>query len=374
MGHTDVVAVEADKWTQNPFGGDIVDGFIYGRGALDMKNMVAMELMVMLLLKRLGVALKRDVIFMAAADEEVDSLGAHWVATKHPELIGDAEFAINEGGGNAREINGRMYYHIQTAEKGVQRFRLRTRGKPGHGATPHDDNAIAKLGRLLAKLQAARLPVHVSATARAYVEGLAAGQPEPLRSQLLALLEPSRCYDAIAALPLSESFKRQLHANLRNTVAPTMLSAGTQANVIPSAAEATCDARIVPGQTRESLRRELQDLFGGQGASDFEIEFIHPTGSVALEAQPAGELWDTIVSVLAERAPGCGVVPKMLAGATDAKAVAPLGIQVYGFAPELYTGPDEGSRVHGHDERVSVDSMRWGVWTLFQTVRRFCGR
>src|SRR5688500_1141374 len=149
MSHTDVVAVEREKWTQDPFGGEIVDGFIYGRGALDMKNMVAMELQTMLLLKRRGVRLKRDVIFLAAADEEVGGRqGAGWVVDHHPDLI-RAEYALNEGGGNAREVNGTLYYHVQTAEKGIQRFRLRARGSPGHGSETRDDYAVLTLATML---------------------------------------------------------------------------------------------------------------------------------------------------------------------------------------------------------------------------------
>jgi acetylornithine deacetylase/succinyl-diaminopimelate desuccinylase-like protein len=368
MSHTDVVSVEKEKWTQDPFGGEIVDGFIYGRGALDMKNMVAMELQTMLLLKRRNVRLKRDVLFMAAADEEVGGqAGAGWVVENHPELI-RAAYALNEGGGNVRLINGVQYYHVQTAEKGVQRFRLRARGKPGHGSLPHQDNAIVKLAEKLARLRDRPLPMHLSATARAYIEGLAAGQPEPLGSQVLGVLDENRCDAAIASLPIEESLKGQLHAVTHNTVSATILQAGSQINVIPSVAEAQLDGRIVPGQTRESFLHELNQIFG----ADSEIEFNSETGSVALEAEVAGPLWRTIEDVLHERAPGCHVVPKMLAGATDAKHVARLNTQVYGFCPEVFTVPDESSRVHGHDERTAVESMRWGVRTLYEVVERFC--
>ena len=177
MSHTDVVAVEPEKWTHPPFSADIADGFIYARGALDMKNMVTMELMTMLLLKRTGVPLARDVIYMAAADEEVGGHdGAGWVVQHHPALI-QAEYAFNEGGGNGFEIHGQRYYTVQTAEKGTARFRLRTTGKPGHGSIPHTDNAILKLAALLNRLQRAQMPVHFTATVRGYIEGIASTQP-----------------------------------------------------------------------------------------------------------------------------------------------------------------------------------------------------
>ncbi len=164
MSHIDVVAVEPEKWTHDPFSADIADGFIYGRGALDMKQMVGMEALTMLLLKRSGMPLKRDVIYMAAADEECGGLaGAGWVVEHHPELI-QAEYALNEGGGGGLEIEGRRYYSVQTAEKGTVRFRLRTYGKPGHGSVPHNDNAILKLATILTTLTPNLLPVHFTAT------------------------------------------------------------------------------------------------------------------------------------------------------------------------------------------------------------------
>ena len=366
MSHTDVVAVEPDKWSHDPFAAEIADGFLYGRGALDMKHMVAMELQTMLLLKRRSVPLKRDLIFMAAADEEVGGhAGAGWVVHNRPDLI-EAEYALNEGGGSGREINGQTYYTVQTAEKGTARFRLRTRGLPGHGSQPHDDNAVLKLAAKLSRLQDARLPIHLTETVRAYVTGIASAQPDDVREQLLAALDPAGTDAAIDALSLDDHFKRNLRAIVRNTVSPTMLQAGSQINVIPSMAEASLDGRILPGWTPETFRDELLQLFG----DDVEIDFLDP--SKPLEADPAGPMLETIKAVLAERAPGATVVPAMLAGATDAKHVSKSGTRVYGFAPGLYSGPGEGNRIHGHDERIAVESLRWGVRTLYEVVERFC--
>jgi acetylornithine deacetylase/succinyl-diaminopimelate desuccinylase-like protein len=365
MSHTDVVAVEPDKWTRDPFGAEIADGFVYGRGALDMKHMVAMELQIMLLLKRHNVPLKRDVIFMAAADEETGGhAGAGWVAQHRPDLI-DAEYALNEGGGNGMALGGQRYYTVSTAEKGTARFRLRARGRPGHGSQPHDDNAVLKLAALLVKLQHARLPVHLTSTVRAYVEGIASAQPADVADQLRAVLDPARTDEAITALPFDEEFKRGLRAVVRNTVSPTMLQAGSQINVIPSEAEASLDGRTLPGWTPAMFREELLAILGAEA----DIEFLEP--SEPLEADPASPLLDTIRAVLAERAPDATLVPVMLTGATDAKHLAPLGTRVYGFAPELPSGPGEGDRVHGHDERIGVASLHWGVRTLYDVVLRF---
>ncbi len=365
MCHTDVVAVEPDKWTHEPFGAEIADGFLYGRGALDMKHMVAMELQTMLLLKRWNVPLARDVIFMAAADEETGGFqGAGWIAEHRPDLI-DAEYALNEGGGYPIEINGRRYYTVQTAEKGTARFRLRTRGRPGHGSQPHNDNAVLKLAATLLRLEDTRLPIHLTDTVRAYVEGIASAQPDDIAAQLQGVLDPASTDDAIEGLPMDEDVKRGLRAIVRNTVSPTMLQAGSQINVIPSEAEASLDGRILPGWTPEMFREELLAVFG----PDADITFLEP--SQPLEADPASPLLDTIRAVLAERDPAATVIPDMLTGATDAKHVAPLGTRVYGFAPQLYDGPSEGNRIHGHDERIGVPSFQWGTRTLYEVVERF---
>jgi acetylornithine deacetylase/succinyl-diaminopimelate desuccinylase-like protein len=370
MSHTDVVAVEPEKWTHPPFAADIADGFIYARGALDMKHMVTMELMTMLLLKRLGVPLKRDVIFMAAADEEVGGgQGAGWVVQHRPELI-QAEYALNEGGGQGIEIHGRKYYIVQTAEKGSARFRLRTTGRPGHGSIPHGDNAVLKLAAALNKLRTAQTPVHFTASLRGYVTGIASTQPPDVARLLEAILDNEASADAaIDALPIEDLLKQELHAMVRNTIAPTILKAGSQINVIPSEAEALLDARILPGWTPEKFLGELRTIFGEEAA----IEFINP--SDALEADPQSPLFNVITDVLKEHDPEAAVIPTLLTGGTDAKHVAMLGTKVYGFAPELYIPGFNGwSRIHGHDECISVDSIRWATQVLYEVVARFTGR
>ncbi|HEX9131504.1 MAG TPA: M20/M25/M40 family metallo-hydrolase [Ktedonobacteraceae bacterium] len=367
MSHTDVVAVEPDKWTHDPFAAEIDDGFIYGRGAIDMKHMVTMELMTMLLLKRAGVPLKRDVIFMAAADEEVGGhQGAGWVAHHRPELI-QAEYALNEGGGYAYEINGRRYYTVQTAEKGAARFRLRAKGKPGHGSVPHEDNAVIKLIEVLNRLGDRQPPVHFSASFRGFVTGIASAQPPEVAQLFLAILANEETADiAIDALPMDDLLKQELRAMTRNTIAPTMLRAGSQINVIPSEAEAFLDGRILPGWTTEMFLGEIRAIFGG----DADIEFIDP--NEALEADPASPLFEVIKEVVKEHAAEATVVPTMLVGGTDAQRVAGLGTKVYGFAPEMYiSGLHDWVRVHGHDERINIRSLQWGTRVLYDVVARF---
>src|SRR6266480_4758673 len=366
MSHTDVVAVEPEKWTHGPFSGDIADGFIYGRGALDMKNMVTMEAMTMLLLKRSGVRLKRDVIFMAAADEEVGGQqGAGWVVENRPELI-QSEYALNEGGGIGFEINDRPYYPVQTAEKGTVRFRIRTYGKPGHGSVPHDENAILKLATILAKFTPELLPVHFTNTFRGYIAGIAETQPDDIAQALYAVLANEPTADAaIDRLPLDESLKLRMHAMLRNTVTPTILDAGSQINVIPSEAEASIDGRNLPGWTPEMFLEELRSAVENEA----EITFLDPSNP--LEADPHSPLFNTIKAVLKEHDPEATTVPFLLTGGTDAKHVTKLGTRVYGFVPGLFVGANEARRVHSHDERVSIRSLQWGVRVLYEVVEQF---
>jgi acetylornithine deacetylase/succinyl-diaminopimelate desuccinylase-like protein len=366
MSHADVVAVEPEKWTHDPFSGDIAGGFIYGRGALDMKHMVTMEAMTMLLLKRSGVPLQRDVIFMAAADEEVGgNQGAGWVVENRPELI-QSEFALNEGGGSGFEINDRRYYPVQTAEKGTVRFRIRTYGKPGHGSVPHSENAILKLAAILAKFTPELLPVHFTNTLRGYIAGIAETQPDDIAQALHAVLADEATADAaIDRLPLEDTLKLRMHAMLRNTVTPTILNAGSQINVIPSEAEASIDGRNLPGWKPEMFLEELRFALGNEA----EITLLEP--STPLESDIQSPLFNTIKAVLKEHDPEATAVPFLLTGGTDAKHVTKLGTKVYGFAPGLYAGAGEGRRVHSHDERVSVRSLQWGVRVLYEVVERF---
>jgi len=366
MSHTDVVAVEPEKWTHDPFLADIADGFIYGRGALDMKHMVTMEAMTMLLLKRSAAQLKRDVIYMAAADEECGGHeGAGWVVEHAPELI-QAEHALNEGGGSGFVINGRRYYPVQTAEKGTARFRIRTYGRPGHGSVPHNDNAILKLAAILARLTPDLLPVHFTSTLRGYIAAIAATQPAEIAQALHAVLADETTADeAVDRLPLEEQLRQRMHAMLRNTVTPTVLKAGSQINVIPSEAEALIDGRNLPGWTPEMFLEELRSALG----NEMEIGLLDP--STPLEADLQSPLFNTIKDVLKEHDPEATAVPFLLTGGTDAKHVTRLGTKVYGFAPGLYAGEGESRRVHSHDERVSVRSLHWGVRVLYEVVERF---
>ncbi|HZQ10212.1 MAG TPA: M20/M25/M40 family metallo-hydrolase, partial [Anaerolineae bacterium] len=346
-------------------GGEIANGYLYGRGALDTKDLAAMELAVMVLLKRNNVPLARDVIFMANADEEVGGFyGAGWMVKHHPDLI-RAEYAINEGGGFGCNIFGKRIYTIQTGEKGTARFYLRARGKPGHASVPQRDNAVLKLARGLDKLGAASFPMHVTQTTRYFVEGLAkavGGQPA---TALRGVLDGKNGHRSLDTLPMDEGLRGMLYAMLHNTATPTKLNAGSKINVIPSVAEAQVDARLVPGQTPETFLRELRAILD----EEYEIEFHQPT-TVGIEADPESPLYDTIVRTLKRHDPHAIALPDLVVGATDARHVTKLGTKVYGFCP-MFDEASEMECVHGDDERISLENVGFGTRVLYEVVSEF---
>lgn len=363
MFHLDVVPTEPDQWKHPPFGADLADGFLWGRGALDTKDLGAMELMVLLLLKREGKSLARDIIFMANADEEAGgNLGAGWMVKQHPELI-RAEYAINEGGGFGVDFLGQRFFTCQTGEKGTARFTMRTHGRPGHASQPHPDNAVLKLAEAINQIGAAEFPVHPTATVRQFFEGIAAKLGKP-GAELLDLLDPKKYSAALKRLPIDDSMRSMIYAMLHNTVTPTLLNAGSKINVIPSVAAAQCDARLIPGQTEENFLRELRSVVGDQ----IEIEFQGTR--LGRESNYQTPLFDTIARVMAQHAPHAPVLPYLVVGATDARHVANLGTMVYGFCPMIAPSA-ELDRVHGHNERISLDNLEFGAHVLYDVVREF---
>ncbi len=365
MAHLDVVPVEPENWTHPPFAAEVAGGYLYGRGALDTKELAAMELMVMLLVKRNRVPLARDLIFMANADEEAGSRsGAGWMVKEHADAI-RAEYALNEGGGFGSEIFGKRIYSVQTGEKGTARFTLRARGRAGHGSMPHRDNAVLTLAEGLEKLGQATLPQHVVTTARLKIEGMAQILGGRVGTSLRTLLDSKNGSASLDKVVFDEGMRSMLYAILHNTVTPTMLHAGTKINVIPSVAEARVDARLLPGQTKETFLKELRAVLD----SRFEIVFDE-NATPGFEFDPASPLYETIKRVLRRHDPEASVLPELNAGATDARHVAKLGTKVYGFCP-MFDKDGEMERVHGHDERISLDNVGFGTRVLYEVVSEF---
>jgi len=368
FGHTDVVPAEPEHWTHPPFGGELADGFVWGRGVLDMKAMVTMELMTMLLLARHQARLKRDVIFAATADEEYEGkYGLGWLVREHPDLI-RAEWGLSEFGGYSMTVGGRRIYPCQTAEKGVCWLKLIARGKPGHGAVPHDDNAVSKLTRTVDRVAHTRLPLHITPVASRYIRGVARAMGGWQRIALLGLLSPITHDWALRQLETRHQEQaRPLAALFHNTATPTQLTAGNAPNVIPSTAEAILDGRLLPGFNRDSFLAELRPLLGPEIAFEV-IEYGGP-----LEMPIDTPLFEAMTAGLRRHDPDAVVLPCMLAGATDAKFAAKLGIKSYGFSPlKLEPGEPFGELIHGHDERVSVNALGFGVQVLYEVVRDFC--
>jgi acetylornithine deacetylase/succinyl-diaminopimelate desuccinylase-like protein len=367
MGHLDVVGVERDKWSRDPFGGDVIGGFVWGRGALDMKGQVAAELTALLLLKRSGVALDRDVIFAAFADEEVSTgeHGAIWMRRQHRDLI-DAEFALNEGGGWQSRVGPKRFYLCQVGEKGASRLRITARGPAGHASVPLEDTAMARLGVAMTRLHQWQPPIVVTPVMRRMLEtmGTAFGE-RGLAAVRGVLAEPT--WGAIDGLPLDADTRLELRALLANTAVPTILRGGSQINVIPSEVSVDVDGRILPGVDPEAFRQEVQTAIGDVA----EVALISREEGIV--ADPESPLFDAIAATMAELDPGCAVAPFLSGGGTDAKALP--GIKVYGFFP--YAPSDRQSTyiplVHGHDERIAVEDLVFGTRFFSEVVIRFAG-
>jgi acetylornithine deacetylase/succinyl-diaminopimelate desuccinylase-like protein len=317
-------------------------------------------------LKREGVTLERDVIFAGVADEEAGcDHGSRWLVDHHPELV-RAEFALGEAGGFSVRLNGRVIYPIQVAEKGAVWMKLRATGRPGHGSMPRlprgereETNAIARIGRAVAKLAETRLPQHRTAVVERYLRAVAKTQKFPTSALLQRMQNP-----AVASLLLRRAPDKGVAAAMA-----AMLRGGGKTNVIPGFAEAWVDGRSLPGQTAADLVREIKEVIGHDIAIDVERDMP------PVEIDPQSPLWDTMVAALRKHDPVGVPVPYLAPGFTDAKSWSRLGTRSYGFMPVRF--PDDGTKFadlfHGHDERIPVDGLKWGVAVLYDVVRAFAG-
>lgn len=367
-GHLDVVPADASLWRHSPFAAHEAEGCIWGRGAIDMKNMVAMSLTTLLELKRQGVLLDRDVIFAAVADEEAGSdNGSVYLVDKYPELV-RAEYVLNEVGGHTLYVGGARYYPIQVAEKGICWFEITAQGAPGHGSMPHRENAVVKLARAISALGEARLPQHNTPIVERFLHTLAEKAAFPQNKVFPLLLNPRLANQLLGLLEKRNPDQALgLNALLRNTVSPTLLSAGKKINVIPSSASARVDGRLLPGQSLEQFLVEVQGIIG----EDLKLNVLMHHDAVTFDAETP--LYAAICRTLARHDPEGMPVPYMIPGFTDAFAYARLGATCYGFSP-VRLGPELNfSRMyHGHDERIPKEGFAWGVRVLYELVRDFC--
>lgn len=364
MSHTDVVPAEPEYWTHPPFSGDLIDGYVWGRGAVDMKQWAAWHLAIFLELARTGLPLKRDIVLLATADEEDGSYkGMRWIAEYMPHWL-DGEYGLSEGGGGEMRVNGRSYFPARVGEKGACRFRLRAHGSPGHASRPHKDNALVKLGAALERLGNNPLPLHATDTVRGMLDEMLGDRQEG-RGLVEDLLSDLTFDMVLQDTPFSEAVRLGLNAQLRNTATPTMLQpAGSRINVIPSTAEASVDGRTMPDATAESFVAEVRRVVG----DDIEIEVYEfwPGSSSRFDT----ELFQIMKDVTREVA-DAGLVPYLATGATDGRFAEPLGVHVYGFGPMRdEPGAAPTQLMHAHDERISLANIELGLRILYETVAR----
>jgi acetylornithine deacetylase/succinyl-diaminopimelate desuccinylase-like protein len=384
LGHLDVVPAPPERWTHDPFGGDVADGYIWGRGAVDMKNLVAMELSVMRMLadeaRRAGrdpatdpvPGLTRDVLFASTADEEAGGLnGIAVLVAERPELL-RAAGAINESGAVASTYAGRRFYPIGVAEKGYAVYRIAVTGTWGHGSMPRDDNAAVLAARVVARL-AVQGPPRITPTMAAFLAGAADHLDGEAARALRALAsdDPRLAEAAVEGL-CEPTSARIIRALLRDTVSPTIIHAGVKYNVIPGEAMIELDCRVLPGTSEETMHQAVVERIGPELAAACEIELVIHAPPV--DAPASGRLYDVMCGTVVDHDPDGIPLPFMVPFATDAKHTAMLDIPTYGFSP-LRLDPDERflELFHGVDERVGVGALRWGLPVLYDVVRRFCG-
>lgn len=370
LSHVDVVPVDAESWSHDPFGADLENGVIWGRGAVDMKDMVAMELSVMLALRRAGGERRRDVIFAALADEEAGgTFGArHWT-TERPDLFSDASgrhaaAALNEVGGYSMTIGGRRAYGIQVAEKGIAWTRMRSTGTTGHGSMPHPDNAAVKLAEAVTRLAAAPRPARLTPVVEAFLTAVGlGGVADRIRAG-----DERAAFAALDEALADPILRRSVSAMLRDTVTTNMIHAGKKVNVIAGSGEAQIDVRTLPDTDQATLLAEMQATVGDLAIVESVITL--PAVEAPSDAPIVGLMRDALLAA----DPGALAPPMMITPGTDAKALATLGIPTYGFAPlRLDADVPFLALFHGHDERVPVSALRFGLPVLHEVVSRFVG-
>jgi acetylornithine deacetylase/succinyl-diaminopimelate desuccinylase-like protein len=366
LAHMDVVGAERHRWTHDPFGGEIADGYLYGRGAIDDKGMLAANLMTMLLVKRMltatGETLSRDIVFVATSDEEAGGeWGMGWLVANHPQVL-DAEFALNEGGRTRIIEGGHTYLAVQSAEKISHVVTLTAHGSAGHAAIPLPDNAIFSLGRALEQLSRYVEPVTLTDTTRLFFSQLQEIWPNSQQKTAMSeLVLGNREASDQAAAVLSAT--PVFNAVLRNGISPAMLRAGKQFNVIPDSAAADFNVRTLPGQSIDEVVERMRAVVKEPGVT---LEITH-RGQEAPASDPESAMFHAIASAARELNPAIAVVPYLSTGVTDSARLRRLGVKAYGILPFPMAHADE-ERMHGNDERVPIASLHFGTRLIFRSI------
>jgi acetylornithine deacetylase/succinyl-diaminopimelate desuccinylase-like protein len=360
LNHMDVVTSDASHWKVPPFSGEIKDGYLWGRGAQDMKDEGLAQLVTMVMLKREKIALDRDIIFLAVADEEAEGTGTDWFINHQRELLENAEYLINEGGENLLEDGKIRYVGVDVGEKTTYWLHVVAHGTPGHGSRPNPDSAPDRLVRALNRIIAYHTPLHVLPVVEEFLKAMAPFEP------------PDRAvyYRNIRKAIDQKKFQEEIESDeslnflLRDTISLTMLGGSEQTNVIPPEAWANLDVRILPGGDPKALLDTLRRVVNDP---DVTIEPLNAEFRVANSSPTNTALFAAIRDVSAKYFPGAPVVPHITSGYTENQRYRPLGIVSYGFNP--YTATDEeGNTEHGNDERIRVEEVRRGPRVLFDVV------
>jgi acetylornithine deacetylase/succinyl-diaminopimelate desuccinylase-like protein len=359
LSHIDVVPVERDYWSRDPYAGLLEDGVLWGRGALDMKGMGIMELLVFLLLQRQQVAHRRDVLFLAVADEEEGSaFGMEWLSQHHPELM-EADAVINEGAFGFGELLGKrgLVFGVAPTEKAPLWLRLVARGRPGHGSMPHRENAAVHLIQALARIQAQEPSVHLRPETECTFDTLAD----------LGMLPEGVDFRNPAVLQGLAGASDLVRALVTNTVSLTSLAGGRKHNVIPARTEATLDCRLLPGQDVDAFLDHLRGVIDDESV---DVEVIYRFEPLVSEIRT--ELVEQVEETIRHETNGGVVMPMISPGFTDSRIYRRHGVPAVGYTPVLLTTEEVGG-VHGHDERISTRNLRLGTQLLLDTVRRAAG-
>jgi acetylornithine deacetylase/succinyl-diaminopimelate desuccinylase-like protein len=365
LNHMDVVTSDAVHWKVPPFSGEIKDGYLWGRGAQDMKDEGLAQLVVMVMLKREKIVLDRDVIFLAVADEEVDGKGSDWFIANQRALLGNAEFLINEGGENLLEDGKVKSIGVDVGEKTVFWLHVVARGRSGHASRPIPDSAPNRLIRALNRILAYHTPMRVLPVVDEYLRTIAPDQPP----------DRARYYRNVQAAIKDKTFREEaehdesLNYLLRDTISLTMMGGSEQTNVIPPEAWANLDVRILPGGDPKLLLEALRETVHDP---EVTIEPLNNEFRIANYSPTNTELFAAIRQVSAEYFPGTPVAPLITSGYTENQRYRPLGIQAYGFNPYTAT-PDESNSEHANDERIRVEEVKRGPRILFDVVAAVAG-
>jgi len=373
LSHLDVVAANPHEWTVDPFAGAIKDGYVYGRGAYDMKSMTAIEIMVLKLLRKNNVKLKGDVVLAGTADEEQGGEeGAGYILKNYREKVW-CPYVINEGGGLAFPSKQGYVFPIQTAEKGILWLRIKAKGTPGHGSTPNTaDNAVIRMTKVIDKLIGYKPPTIYVPTLKKFLAEMGKQDPQLEKTFAHLLANPDESEQILDQLAKTDNaLAEEIRPRTKMTIAPTMIRGGVKENIIPSESEAVFDCRILPGQTIEETFDLIKGLLKDVGLNKLSFEFIQAHGGS--ESIMETDLYRTITHVLKEFEPDCGVTPTLTTGGTDSRFFREEGSICYGFQPMIPDEPNDKleKRMHGIDERITVKNLVYGTSVLYETVKRF---